>query len=174
MKINVIGTSGSGKTTLARRIADELAIPYIEMDRLYWRPNWQGTADDAFLEKLEHALSASQNWVLDGNYNRTRPVKWRNVDLVVWVDYGFVRTLYQAVIRASKRAGINTNSGRERAIKRVSGAPSSAESPLSSGRLKPGATTAGVIRSICKTRTTHTYALSVLPAALRRKRLSPP
>ena len=60
--------------------------------------------DDAFLEKLEHALSASQNWVLDGNYNRTRPVKWRNVDLVVWVDYGFVRTLYQAVIRAIKRA----------------------------------------------------------------------
>ena len=104
MKINVIGTSGSGKTTLARQIADELAIPYIEMDKLYWRPNWQGTADDAFLEKLEHALSASQNWVLDGNYNRTRPVKWRNVDLVVWVDYGFVRTLYQAVIRAIKRA----------------------------------------------------------------------
>lgn len=25
-----------------------LAIPYIEMDRLYWRPNWRGTADDAF------------------------------------------------------------------------------------------------------------------------------
>lgn len=104
MKINIIGTSGSGKSTLARRIAAELAIPYIEMDRLYWRPNWQGTEDDALWAKLENTLAATEDWVLDGNYNRTRPVKWRNVDLVVWVDYGFARTLYQAVRRAFRRA----------------------------------------------------------------------
>ncbi|MBF2747043.1 AAA family ATPase [Enterobacter bugandensis] len=104
MKINVIGTSGSGKSTLAKQIANELAIPYIEMDRLYWRPEWQGTPDDEFQEKLEQVLQASPDWVLDGNYNRTRPVKWRNVDVVVWVDYGFVRTLWQAVNRAIKRA----------------------------------------------------------------------
>ena len=42
--------------------------------------------------------------MLDGNYNRTRPVKWRDVDVVVWVDYGFARTLWQAVNRAVKRA----------------------------------------------------------------------
>ncbi|HDR2890817.1 TPA: adenylate kinase [Enterobacter asburiae] len=104
MKINIIGTSGSGKSTLARRIAAELAIPYIEMDRLYWRPNWQGTEDDALWAKLENTLAATEDWVLDGNYNRTRPVKWRNVDLVVWVDYGFARILYQAVSRAFRRA----------------------------------------------------------------------
>ncbi|EKI0250964.1 AAA family ATPase [Enterobacter asburiae] len=104
MKINVIGTSGSGKSTLAKQIAAELAIPYIEMDRLYWLPDWQGSPDDLFEEKLEQALRASPDWVLDGNYNRTRPIKWRNVDVVVWVDYGFVRTLWQAVIRAIKRA----------------------------------------------------------------------
>lgn len=104
MKINIIGTSGSGKSTLARRIAAELAIPYIEMDRLYWRPNWQGTEDDALWSRLENTLAATEDWVLDGNYNRTRPVKWRNVDLVVWVDYGFGRTLYQAVSLAFRRA----------------------------------------------------------------------
>jgi hypothetical protein len=42
--------------------------------------------------------------VLDGNYNRSRPVKWRDVDLVVWVDYSFARTLRQAVWRAISRA----------------------------------------------------------------------
>ncbi|MCU6425514.1 AAA family ATPase [Enterobacter sichuanensis] len=104
MKINVIGTSGSGKSTLAKQIAAELDIPCIEMDRLYWRPDWQGTPDDVFQETLEQALQASPDWVLDGNYNRTRPVKWRHVDVVVWVDYGFTRTLYQAVTRAIKRA----------------------------------------------------------------------
>ena len=38
MKINVVGTSGVGKSTLARRLAQELSLPYIEMDVLYWLP----------------------------------------------------------------------------------------------------------------------------------------
>ncbi|MDR9890333.1 adenylate kinase [Pseudenterobacter timonensis] len=104
MKINLVGTSGSGKSTLARRLAAELHLPYIEMDTLYWRPRWQGTPDDLFMAKLDAALNASPGWVLDGNYNRTRPVKWRDVDLVVWVDYGFWRTFRQAVGRAIARA----------------------------------------------------------------------
>ena len=48
MKINVVGTSGVGKSTLARRLAQELSLPYIEMDVLYWLPEWQGTPDDEF------------------------------------------------------------------------------------------------------------------------------
>lgn len=36
MKINVVGTSGVGKSTLARRLAQDLSLPYIEMDVLYW------------------------------------------------------------------------------------------------------------------------------------------
>lgn len=86
MKINVIGTSGSGKSTLAKQIATALSIPCIEMDRLYWRSDWQGTPDDEFQAKLAQALQASPDWVLDGNYNRTRPLKWRDVDVVVgWI-----------------------------------------------------------------------------------------
>ena len=85
MKINIVGTSGSGKSTLARRMAAELALPYIEMDTLYWLPDWQGTPDHLLFARLETVLNASPGWVLDGNYNRTRPVKWRNVDLVVWL-----------------------------------------------------------------------------------------
>ncbi|STR39392.1 DNA topology modulation protein [Klebsiella michiganensis] len=42
MKINVVGTSGVGKSTLARRLAQELSLPYIEMDVLYWLPSGKG------------------------------------------------------------------------------------------------------------------------------------
>lgn len=69
--------------------------------------------------KLETTLKASAEWVLDGNYNRTRPVKWRDVDRVVWVDYGFARTLYQAVTRAFRRARTNRNCGPVRETVRV-------------------------------------------------------
>ena len=105
MKINVVGTSGSGKSTLARQLAERLDVPYIEMDRLYWRPEWQGTPDDAFPARLEQALAeAGEGWVLDGNYSRTQPIKWREVDYILWLDYGFGRTLWQAVRRACRRA----------------------------------------------------------------------
>lgn len=105
MKINVVGTSGSGKSTLARQLAERLDVPYIEMDRLYWRPEWQGTPDDVFLTRLEQALAeAGEGWVLDGNYSRTQASKWREVDYILWLDYGFGRTLWQAVRRACRRA----------------------------------------------------------------------
>ncbi|WP_318393567.1 AAA family ATPase [Enterobacter sp.] len=104
MKINVIGTSGSGKTTLARRLAERLSVPYIEMDALYWRANWQGISDEELFALLKEKLNATPDWVLDGNYNRTRAVKWQDVDMVVWVDYGFARTVRQALRRAITRA----------------------------------------------------------------------
>ncbi|PLN53457.1 adenylate kinase, partial [Klebsiella pneumoniae] len=100
MNINVVGTSGSGKSTLARRLAHRLELPWIELDRLYWRPNWQVAPDEAFFAAIA-AATATPGWVLDGNYNRSRSVKWRAVDLVIWVDYGFWRTLRQAVWRAA-------------------------------------------------------------------------
>ena len=74
MNINVVGTSGSGKSTLARRPAHRLELPRIELDRLYWRPNWQGAPDEAFFAAIA-AATATPGWVLDGNYNRSRSVK---------------------------------------------------------------------------------------------------
>ncbi|MFB5643666.1 AAA family ATPase [Kluyvera ascorbata] len=103
MKINVVGTSGVGKSTLAKRLAALFSVPYIEMDTLYWRPDWQGVTDEELFAALTQA-TAAPGWVLDGNYNRSRPVKWRDVDLVVWVDYSFWRTFRQAVWRAASRA----------------------------------------------------------------------
>lgn len=104
VKINVIGTSGSGKSTVARGVTQKLNIPYIQLDALFWRADWQGTPDDLFFAKIEAALVGKNDWVIDGNYKRTQSIKWRDVDMIVWVDYSFLRTLYQAVRRAAVRA----------------------------------------------------------------------
>lgn len=102
MRVNIIGTSGSGKTTFGRQLAEILKIPFIELDAIFWGPNWSPSEDQALLSKLSKALEG-ENWVLDGNYTRTTAVKWERVEVVVWLDFSFPRTLCQAVSRAIQR-----------------------------------------------------------------------
>ncbi|WP_369311178.1 adenylate kinase [Providencia rettgeri] len=104
MKINIIGTSGSGKSTLCQQLASLLDVPAIELDSLYWLADWQGSSDDALNRKLSAALEqATSGWVLDGNYTRTQPIKWKDVDMVIWLDYSLPRTLYQSIRRTVSR-----------------------------------------------------------------------
>ncbi len=101
-KINVIGTSGSGKSTFSKKLSTVLSIPYIEMDSIFWGKDWYWPQDVVFFSDLQEALS-QEAWVLDGNYSRTTAIKWKDVDTIIWIDFGFARTLFQACSRALKR-----------------------------------------------------------------------
>ena len=104
MRINVVGTSGCGKSTVGKRIAERLNVPYIQLDELYWKPNWAESTDEELFPKLEKALSPDE-WVLDGNYNRTTPIKWKRVQMVVYLDLPF-RIVFYRIIKRSLRRGI--------------------------------------------------------------------
>lgn len=47
-RINVVGTSGSGKSTFARKLAQTMQLPYIEMDKVFWKPNWVEPSNEEF------------------------------------------------------------------------------------------------------------------------------
>jgi len=102
LRINVIGTSGSGKTTFGRELASALQIPFIELDAIFWEPDWSEPDDSELFPKLSAAL-AGDHWVLDGNYTRTLDIKWERVETVIWLDFSFPRTVTQAVKRAVTR-----------------------------------------------------------------------
>ena len=102
-RINVIGPSGSGKSTFSRQLAALLNVEYIEMDSIHWLPNWENLDDEAFCAALDSRLKGDA-WVLDGNYSRTQPVKWKNVECVIWLNLSFARTTARIVWRSIKRA----------------------------------------------------------------------
>lgn len=62
-RLVVIGSSGSGKSTVSARAAHRVAVPHIELDALYWSPNWvprpaadfRGDVDPALLARSEYA-----------------------------------------------------------------------------------------------------------------------
>jgi len=63
----VTGNSGSGKTTLAARLASDLCVPHVELDRLYHGPGWTPAHPDRF-RALVRLATAEPAWVIDGNY----------------------------------------------------------------------------------------------------------
>ncbi len=103
LRVNVVGTSGGGKSTFSKALSEKINSPLVEMDQLFWLPNWTEPTDEIFFPKLKLALR-SPSWVLDGNYDRTLSIKWKDVTAVVWIDYSFLRTIYQAVRRAFIRS----------------------------------------------------------------------
>ena len=101
-RIVVVGTCGSGKSTLARRLAAVLDVPYVELDALFWNPNWVESSDEEFRDRVERALSAPR-WVVDGNYSRLRELIWGRATSVVWLDYPFRVSFSRLVGRTLRR-----------------------------------------------------------------------
>lgn len=101
-KINIVGTSGCGKTTFAQCLSEILNIPFIEMDQLFWGPDWEMANDGELFSRLKLELS-KPSWILDGNYTRTIPVKWAAVDAVIWLDLPFLTTVTRVIRRAIGR-----------------------------------------------------------------------
>jgi adenylate kinase family enzyme len=101
-RVIVIGTSCVGKTTFARSLARVLGFPHVEMDALYWQPNWIPRASDEFRALIAQAI-AQDHWVTDGNYSVVRDLVWSRATTVIWLNYVFPLVLWRALIRTARR-----------------------------------------------------------------------
>lgn len=102
-KIIVIGVTGSGKSTLANKLSSKLNLSYIQLDKLFWKANWQESSDDELFSKIKTEIS-SDSWVIDGNYARTNHLTWSKADTIIWIDLPLWLTLYQNLTRSIYRA----------------------------------------------------------------------
>jgi adenylate kinase family enzyme len=101
-RILVIGSTGVGKTTLAINLAQTLNLNHIELDSLFWGPDWTPTPKGQFKEKLALQMASNQ-WVIDGNYSFARELIWPQADTAVWLDYPLPIILWRLFRRTLRR-----------------------------------------------------------------------
>jgi len=102
-RVVVVGTSCAGKTTFARRSAQLLGVPHIELDALYWLPHWVPRPPQEFHALVEQAV-AQKHWVIDGNYSTVRALVWSRATTVIWLNYAFPTVLWRALTRTVRRS----------------------------------------------------------------------
>ncbi|MCL4530700.1 MAG: adenylate kinase [Chloroflexi bacterium] len=96
-RIVVVGTTSSGKSTLAKKLADEFALDFIELDALHWGPNWTEAPNDVFRARVETAACA-ERWIVAGNYQIVRDIIWPRAEGIIWLDYS-LWTIFRQLTR---------------------------------------------------------------------------
>lgn len=121
-KVIIVGTTGSGKSTIAKKLANKLTSPYIQLDLLFWEPNWKQPTDEIFFSKIIDSIKTPE-WILDGNYGRTHHLTWPHADTVIWIDYPLWLTFYQnfkrAITRSITREELWPNTGNRESLIRL-------------------------------------------------------
>ena len=93
-RILILGRTGSGKTRLARELAAALDVPHVELDSLYFGPDFS-RAPLSLLRERTSAAIAGDRWVTDGNKRAVRDLVWPRADTIVWLDYPVYVSLWR-------------------------------------------------------------------------------
>jgi adenylate kinase family enzyme len=103
-RIVVVGPPGSGKSTLAIQLGRVLELPVCHLDVLWWRPGWVEAGEAVFDAELA-AVVATDDWIVDGNYSRTIPMRLARADAAIMLDFPRTLCLYRVLKRRMMYAG---------------------------------------------------------------------
>ena len=85
-RVLIVGCPGAGKSTMARQLAEQLNLPLVHLDALFWLPDWKEREKDEFdalvLEELR-----KPKWIIDGNFGRTLSTRLQYCDTVIYLDF---------------------------------------------------------------------------------------
>ena len=93
-----------GKTSLSRALGDLTGLPVIELDAVFWLPNWVERDSEEMLQIVRERIDESPDgWIIDGNYSKIRPHILPMADTVIWLNL----PTWSVTIRIAKRTIFN-------------------------------------------------------------------
>ena len=84
-KIIIIGSPGSGKSTFARKLQQKTNLPLYYLDMLFHNPDKTTSSKEEFDNKLKEII-ATDSWIIDGNYQRTMPLRFEAAEQIFLFD----------------------------------------------------------------------------------------
>jgi len=101
MKIMIIGYSGSGKSTLCRKLAQKYELPFLNLDRVEYLPNWETRPADEQQQLVTEFMDRNrEGWVIDGNYRKlSYERRLEEADQIILMLFGRFNCLYRCFRR---------------------------------------------------------------------------
>lgn len=85
-RVIIIGCGGSGKSTLARHMGEKTGLSVVHLDQLFWKPGWEERSKPEFDKIVQQELE-KEEWIMDGNFTRTLPMRIQRCDTVIYLDF---------------------------------------------------------------------------------------
>lgn len=86
MKVIVIGCPGAGKSFFSQKLSDIWNLPLYHLDMLYHNSDGTHISKEDLEEKLKEIFK-KDNWIIDGNYQRTLEMRMKECDTIILLDY---------------------------------------------------------------------------------------
>jgi adenylate kinase family enzyme len=104
-RVVIFGRGGAGKSTFARRLADVVELPLIELDKEFWNDELVALPRDEWAQRQIHLASLADRWIMEGDlgpYDEVEP-RLRCADTVVILDTSLWRCVWRATRRGRER-----------------------------------------------------------------------
>ena len=85
-KVIVIGSPGSGKSVFSKKLKEVTNLPVYHLDMIYHKKDGTHISKEELEEKLKIIFEEEQ-WIIDGNYQRTLELRLKECDTVFLLDY---------------------------------------------------------------------------------------
>jgi adenylate kinase family enzyme len=84
-KVLIIGCPGGGKSSFARKLQKCTSLPLYHLDMLFWNADKTTVSREILCERVSEVLKGDE-WIIDGNYSATLPMRLEACDTVFFLD----------------------------------------------------------------------------------------
>ena len=84
-KVLIIGCPGGGKSSFARELHRRTSLPLCHLDMLFWNADKTTVSRETLCERVREVLRGDE-WIIDGNYSATLPMRLEACDTVFFLD----------------------------------------------------------------------------------------